>query len=157
MKLTQFLIPTLFVSCLVFMQRGTAEPGRHGDNGRGGRFRHNGKTQIEAFTHWGKTRNEVTEALTGFDKLTNGADRQGPPFESLTKNNVVALRSFNDNRFIFEDVETAADEVGPTYNAQSCRECHQNVVTGGASQVVEQRAGRIDSQQFFESLGGSPS
>jgi CxxC motif-containing protein (DUF1111 family) len=66
------------------------------------------------------------------------------------------LRSFNDNRFIFEEVELAADGVGPTYNAQSCRECHQNVVTGGASQVAEHRTGRLDaSGGFFESLGGS--
>jgi hypothetical protein len=52
-------------------------------------------------------------------------------------------------------VEVAADGLGPTYNAQSCRECHQNVVTGGASQVAEHRTGRMDGQVFFESLGGS--
>ena len=67
----------------------------------------------------------------------------------------VALRSFNDNRFVFEEVETTADGLGPTYNAQSCRECHQNVVTGGASQVTEQRAGHLSGGAFFESLGGS--
>ena len=83
----------------------------------------------------------VTEAPTGFDNLTNGFLQQGPPYESLNEDNVVALRSFNDNRFIFEEVETAADGLGPTYNAQSCRECHQNVVTGGASQVAEHRTG----------------
>ena len=54
------------------------------------------------------------------------------------------LRSFNDNRFIFEEVETVDDGLGPTYNAQSCRECHQNVVTGGASQIAEHRTGRMD-------------
>ena len=48
-----------------------------------------------------------------------------------------------------------ADGLGPTYNAQSCRECHQNVVTGGASQVTEHRTGRLQNGQFFESLGGS--
>ena len=65
------------------------------------------------------------------------------------------LRSFNDNRFIFEEVEHVADGLGPTFNAQSCRECHQNIVTGGASQVAEHRTGRLGSAQFFESLGGS--
>ena len=65
-------------------------------------------------------------------------------------------RSFNDNRFIFEEVEVIADGLGPTYNAQSCAECHQNVVTGGASQIAEHRTGRVDaSGGFFESLGGS--
>ena len=61
----------------------------------------------------------------------------------------------NDNRFIFEEVERISDGLGPTYNAQSCRECHQNVVTGGASQVAEHRTGRLQNGQFFESLGGS--
>jgi CxxC motif-containing protein (DUF1111 family) len=97
----------------------------------------------------------VTEAPAAFDNLTNGFLDQGPPFESLDEDTVVALRSFNDNRFIFEEVETAGDGLGPTYNAQSCRECHQNVVTGGASQVAEFRSGRVQGGQFYESLGGS--
>ena len=97
----------------------------------------------------------VSEAPTGFDNRTNGFSVQGPPFDSINEDNVVPRRSFNDNRFIFEEVETAADGLGPTYNAQSCRECHQNVVTGGASQIAEHRTGRMDGQVFFESLGGS--
>ena len=62
--------------------------------------------------------------------------RQGPAFDTLNEDTAVALRSFNDNRFVFEEIETVADGLGPTYNAQSCRECHQNIVTGGASQVT---------------------
>ena len=94
-------------------------------------------------------------APAGFDNRTNGMDPQGPPFESIDEDTVVPLRSFNDNRFIFEETETVADGLGPTYNGQSCRECHQNVVTGGASQVAEHRTGRLLNGQFFESLGGS--
>jgi CxxC motif-containing protein (DUF1111 family) len=98
----------------------------------------------------------VREAPTGFDNLTNGYLPQGPPFDTLDDETVEALRSFNDNRFIFEEVEGAVDGLGPTFNAQSCRECHQNVVTGGASQVAEHRTGRLDaSGGFFESVGGS--
>jgi CxxC motif-containing protein (DUF1111 family) len=97
-----------------------------------------------------------SEAPTGFDNKTNGFSVQGPAFNTIDDNNVQALRSFNDNRFLFEDVETKADGVGPTYNAQSCSECHQNVTTGGASQIAEHRTGRVDvSGGFFESLGGS--
>ena len=104
----------------------------------------------------GSSQSIFTEAPKGFDNLTNGFSEQGPPFDSLNEDNVVALRSFNDNRFIFEEVETVADGLGPTYNAQSCRECHQNVVTGGASQVAEHRIGpHQERRQFFESLGGS--
>jgi len=52
-------------------------------------------------------------------------------------------------------VEVAEDGLGPTYNAQSCRECHQNIVSGGASQVTVQRTGHTLKGQFFESQGGS--
>ncbi len=43
----------------------------------------------------------------------------------------------------------ADDGLGPTYNAQSCRECHQNVVTGGASQVAEHRTGRLEGDDVL--------
>jgi CxxC motif-containing protein (DUF1111 family) len=97
----------------------------------------------------------VAEAPTGFQNRSNGFSDQGPAFETLDEDNVVAGRSFNDNRFIFEETETTTDGLGPTYNAQSCRECHQNVVTGGASQIAEHRTGHVTNGQFFESLGGS--
>jgi len=95
------------------------------------------------------------EAPAAFDNRTNGFDPQGPAFDTLEEDTVVALRSFNDNRFVFEEVEKVADGLGPTFNAQSCRECHQNIVTGGASQVAEHRTGRLDLLVFVESVGGS--
>ncbi len=95
------------------------------------------------------------EAPTGFDDLTNGYLPQGPPFDGIDEGTVSPLASFNDNRFIFEEAEGAEDGLGPTYNAQSCRECHQNVVTGGSSQIAEQRTGRLVNGQFMESIGGS--
>src|SRR5688572_5812264 len=79
------------------------------------------------------------DAPTGFDNKTNGFLSQGPSFESLTAVNVVPLRSFNDNRFIFEEIEQVADGLGPIYNAQSCGECHQNVATGRSE---ERRVGK---------------
>jgi CxxC motif-containing protein (DUF1111 family) len=123
------------------------------------RFRHNGAVDKENRVN-GDGRGDpppryVTEAPTGFDNQSNGYLDQGPAFESLNEDNVVALRSFNDNRFVFEEVETIEDGLGPVYNAQSCRECHQNVVTGGASQIAEHRTGRLDGDAFFESIGGS--
>ncbi len=71
------------------------------------------------------------QLLAGFDNLTNGFAVQGPPFNTIDKSNVIPDRSFNDGRFVFEEVETLEEGLGPTYNAQSCRECHQNIVTGG--------------------------
>ena len=121
---------------------------------RGRRFQTSGHLQVESPPD--SARDILTEAPTGFDNRTNGFDPQGPPFETIDEDSVEPLRSFNDNRFIFEEVEGTVDGLGPTFNAQSCRECHQNVVTGGASQVAEHRTGRLDaSGGFFESLGGS--
>jgi CxxC motif-containing protein (DUF1111 family) len=126
----------------------------HSADNRAERFQHSGRVQFEASLDLARER--YSEAPTGFDGRTNGFTPQGPDFDTLDEDNVEPLRSFNDNRFIFEEVELAADGLGPTYNAQSCSECHQNVVTGGASQIAEHRTGRLDvSGGFFESLGGS--
>ena len=145
-KRTAFLAATVALTFLATLA--------HSADNRSEQFQHSGRTQDEGGGDLSRER--YTEAPTGFDNLTNGFSPQGPAFDTLDEDNVVPLQSFNDNRFIFEEVETTADGLGPTYNAQSCRECHQNVVTGGASQIAEHRTGRLDqSGGFFESLGGS--
>jgi CxxC motif-containing protein (DUF1111 family) len=118
------------------------------------RFQTQGDLEIEQ-ARTDRSGVRLTEAPTGFDNQTNGFDEQGPQFDSIDEDSVVPLRSFNDNRFIFEEAETIADGLGPTFNAQGCRECHQNVVTGGASQIAEHRTGRMVEGAFFESQGGS--
>ena len=148
-KLFVFLILVVWISAFVI----SIASSQSNRQNRRDRFRHNGVIEDEDRSALG--RSDATEASTGFDNLTNGFTDQGPPFEELNEDNIVALRSFNDNRFIFEEVEKIQDGLGPTYNAQSCRECHQNVVTGGASQVAELRSGRTEDGQFFESLGGT--
>ena len=78
---------------------------------------------------------QFTEAPTGFDDQTNG---------------VLDQTTFQGDETQFSQVEAPTpDGLGPTYNATSCRECHQNVVTGGGSQVTELRAGHKDSQGNF--------
>jgi len=67
-----------------------------------------------------------TEAPAGFDGGHNG---------------LVGEEDFVADKEEFEGVEGVADGLGPVYNAQSCRECHQNPITGGASQVTELRVG----------------
>jgi CxxC motif-containing protein (DUF1111 family) len=131
-----------------------ARPFRHGDNSaRAARFLARGSAPAEdvATTDPGP----AAEAPAGFDNLSNGFEPQGPDYGTLHQDNVVAGRSFNDDRFIFEEVETIADGLGPTYNAQSCGECHQNVVTGGSSQIAEHRTGHLNGDVFFEAPGGS--
>jgi hypothetical protein len=49
----------------------------------------------------------------------------------------------------FDNIETVADGLGPLYNAQSCRECHQNPTSGGTSQVGELRVGHQGSDHVF--------
>jgi CxxC motif-containing protein (DUF1111 family) len=83
----------------------------------------------------------ATEAPAGFDNLTNGFTSQA---------------TFDLDREIFEEFEVIEDGLGPVYNAQACRECHQNPVTGANSQVEELRAGRLDAfGNFTNPPGGS--
>jgi CxxC motif-containing protein (DUF1111 family) len=149
--------PTLAALFVVTLALGSMAPAilQGQSSGRGDRMRPHSGVVDEDAPDAESTRRDATEAPTGFDSQTNGFNEQGPDFETLNEENVVPLRSFNDNRFIFEEVERVADGLGPTFNAQSCRECHQNVVTGGASQVAELRSGRVEGGQFFESLGGT--
>jgi hypothetical protein len=48
-----------------------------------------------------------------------------------------------------DGVEDVAGGLGPLYNAQSCAECHQNPVSGGASQVTELRVGHQGPDGHF--------
>lgn len=66
------------------------------------------------------------EAPTGFDNQSNGLVDDPTHQGDLAK---------------FEETEAISDGLGPLYNAQSCRECHQNPVSGGVSQVMELRVG----------------
>src|SRR5579864_3274600 len=76
------------------------------------------------------------EAVAGFDDQSNG-------FSDPTRRTA-------DQKF-FEEVEhIAPDGLGPLYNAQSCRECHQTPVTGAASQVSELRVGHLDAHGIFQ-------
>ncbi len=81
-----------------------------------------------------------TAAPTGFDNLTNGHTDQA---------------TFDANKDAFDEVEQIADGLGPVYNAQSCRECHQNPVTGAISQITELRAGHFNGVTFVDQAGGS--
>jgi CxxC motif-containing protein (DUF1111 family) len=148
--LRRFALPAAAAPLLLLGLDSTA------DNRATDRFQHSGVMPVEQTTNAVTQADFFSEAPTGFDNRTNGFLQQGPAYDSLGDETVVPNRSFNDNRFIFEEVEVIADGLGPTYNAQSCAECHQNVVTGGASQIAEHRTGRVDaSGGFFESLGGS--
>ena len=74
------------------------------------------------------------DALAGFDNRSNG----------------LVLDSVHQaDQGAFDDVEQVDDGLGPVYNAQSCRECHQNPTSGGASQVTELRVGHLGADGRF--------
>ncbi len=74
------------------------------------------------------------EAPTGFDSKSNG---------------LVDDATHQADQAKFDEVEGVADGLGPLYNAQSCRECHQNPTSGGASQVAELRVGHLGPDGRF--------
>jgi CxxC motif-containing protein (DUF1111 family) len=77
----------------------------------------------------------LPEAPTGFDNKSNGMVDDPTHQADQTK---------------FEETEAISDGLGPLFNAQSCRECHQNPVSGGASQVMELRVGHRGHDGKFE-------
>src|SRR5262245_55957743 len=62
-------------------------------------------------------------ALT--DDLFNGVGAKGAPIDECVAA-PVANRSFEDNKFIFNEIETVEDGLGPTYDAPGCGDCHNN-------------------------------
>jgi CxxC motif-containing protein (DUF1111 family) len=78
---------------------------------------------------------EVIEAPSGLSNQTNG---------------LVDQATFDSDREAFDEVDTQERGLGPLYNAQSCRECHQTPTSGGASQITELRVGHRDVSGAFQ-------
>ena len=77
----------------------------------------------------------ASEAPTGFDNKSNGLVDD-------------ATHAVDQGKF--DEIEQISDGLGPLYNAQSCRECHQNPTSGAASQVSELRVGHRGPGGKFE-------
>lgn len=77
----------------------------------------------------------ISEAPTGFDNKSNG---------------LVDEATHTADQAKFDEIEAVSDGLGPLYNAQSCRECHQNPTSGGSSQVTELRVGHNDAKGAFQ-------
>jgi CxxC motif-containing protein (DUF1111 family) len=77
---------------------------------------------------------QFPDAPTGFDNKTNG---------------IVDDATHQADQLKFDAVEQPNDGLGPLYNAQSCRECHQSPVSGAASQVTELRVGHQGPDRRF--------
>jgi hypothetical protein len=57
----------------------------------------------------------------------------------------------------YEEDEDVSTGLGPVYNARSCADCHQNPVSGTASQFTELRVGHNDANGNFVNPTMSPS
>src|SRR4030095_15125761 len=100
----------------------------------------------------------ATEALTTdmdarTDDLFNGFGAKGTPIDECVAD-PVPNRSFEDNKFIFDELEDIADGLGPTYNAPGCGDCHDHTDIGGISQIRELRAGHLTNGVFVNPPGG---
>ena len=78
---------------------------------------------------------QMPEAPSGFDNKTNG---------------MVDDATHQADQVKFDEVEALDDGLGPLYNAQSCRECHQNPVSGAATQITELRVGHRGPDGRFQ-------
>jgi len=78
----------------------------------------------------------------------------GDPIRGLSAEE---LQRFRDGRTAFETVEDVADGLGPVFNGTSCAGCHNVGATGGGSDTIETRFGRIVDGVFdpLASRGGS--
>src|SRR5215471_6218919 len=81
----------------------------------------------------------VTRSVEGQAATEAPAD-----FDTFNSNGFTDNTTFAADKDVFEEVEGTGNGLGPIYNALSCRECHQNPISGGISQITEFRAGHDD-------------
>ena len=88
-----------------------------------------------------------TEAPAGFS--TPPLTSNTPPTSLSNGLGEPAGDSFVMDQAQFEEVHDPTNGLGPVFNATSCAQCHQNSVTGAASQITELRIGHLDSSGNF--------
>jgi CxxC motif-containing protein (DUF1111 family) len=89
-----------------------------------------------------------TEAPAGFDTPTL---IQNPGSQSSSNGVVepVPGDTFVLDQQVYETFHDVNTGLGPVYNGRACAECHQNPVSGGASQFTELRIGHLDQDGNF--------
>ena len=89
----------------------------------------------------------ATEAPAGFDTPTLV---QSPGSKSASNGiSEPPGDTFALDQQIYETLHDVSTGLGPLYNGRACAECHQNPVSGGASQFTELRAGHRDRNGNF--------
>ena len=77
---------------------------------------------------------QTADAPAGFDGLPNG---------------MVDVATHRADQAAFEKQEEVSSGLGPLYNADNCRDCHENPAVGGTSPVTVLRGGHRDAQGKF--------
>jgi len=77
--------------------------------------------------------------------------------EALRGLTAAQVSAFNAGLAEFTSVETVADGLGPVFNGRSCAECHNVPVTGGGSERLVTRFGKMTNGVFdpLPQFGGS--
>jgi CxxC motif-containing protein (DUF1111 family) len=93
---------------------------------------------------------EIILAFLSFAFVAGASPTQYAPaaFDGET-NGLVDNATHQADQTTFDGVETVKEGLGPLYNAQSCRECHQNPTSGGLSQITELRVGHLGPDGRF--------
>jgi CxxC motif-containing protein (DUF1111 family) len=88
-----------------------------------------------------------TEAPAGFDTATLVKD----PGSKSSSNGIAEPPGdrFALDQQIYETAHDVNTGLGPVFNARACVDCHQNPVSGGASQFTELRVGHRDANGNF--------
>jgi hypothetical protein len=95
----------------------------------------------------GLAQDTPTEAPAGFDTPTLV---QNPGSQSHS-NGIAqpAGDTYANDQRVYETTHDPSTGLGPVFNARACSDCHQNPVSGGASQFTEPRAGHRDANGNF--------
>jgi hypothetical protein len=73
------------------------------------------------------------------------APQFGDPLPGLSSD---LLARFQVGKEAFEDEEDTGDGLGPVFNDISCAKCHSQAATGGGSDTLETRFGRLSGGVF---------
>jgi hypothetical protein len=95
----------------------------------------------------GRAQDAPSEAPAGFDTPTLV---QNPGSQSQS-NGIAqpAGDAYANDQKVYETTHDPSTGLGPVFNARACSDCHQNPVSGGASQFTEVRVGHRDANGNF--------
>src|ERR1700751_2289635 len=88
-----------------------------------------------------------TEAPAGFDTPTLAQNNGSQSVSNGIAQPPGDAYALDQTRF--EQDHDASTGLGPVFNARACADCHQNPVSGGASQFTELRVGHTDANGNF--------